>query len=540
MSMFVVSRAHGAPPTTVPPDEVGVHVFTQLWKTRQQPYDSLADGDTLYWADQKTRELRWELRVRNVRKVRCSGMNEYAGYLRNWFGVLEPETDYGAGRSDRWLLAWENELVRPLGIPLPADFKLGRNGFKLISPEEHELLGLPHPGDPAVLPVSSVDGPAPVFGPGARRSIPAHVREAVFARDGRQCQNRSCSTTEGPFHLDHRFPFSKGGPSTVDNLQVLCASCNLSKGARTDEPIAELLLPDSALPRLLVTTGRTRPDTVGAAAEALTEALTQGAVTVEEAALAVLATLGDVNWYDEYCAELAAAFGEVGSPDADAWFLLIDHLAVTYDNMTLLNARWDEFEALLAEPGLVGATAAAVVAPSRVLAHLYVIENQDDSAPEIVNLISRSPQAIDLIAQGKSCPEPATARRVLPLEFLDLAERVGGRTARVEDINSLFGHLAAVGSPVDGLAYHIAMLVLTVWHDQTGDGKFLDAAIECAVAATSSLHSPSAANSCRWVADLADRRGEIGDLELAEFYVRVADSIEQAELLDQNEGDSQR
>ena len=36
-----------------------------------------------------------------------------------------------------------------------------------------------------------------------------------------------------PFHFDHILPFSKGGDDTVDNIQLLCAKCNLHKGNST-------------------------------------------------------------------------------------------------------------------------------------------------------------------------------------------------------------------------------------------------------------------------------------------------------------------
>lgn len=65
----------------------------------------------------------------------------------------------------------------------------------------------------------------------ARPTIPTSVRTAVEQRDGENCQY--CQSKAGPFHLDHVFPWSRGGRTTSDNLVVACEVCNLSKGART-------------------------------------------------------------------------------------------------------------------------------------------------------------------------------------------------------------------------------------------------------------------------------------------------------------------
>ena len=57
-------------------------------------------------------------------------------------------------------------------------------------------------------------------------------RERVFARDGRVC--RICGTDEGEMHIDHVIPRKYGGTHDLENLRVLCKSCNLRKGALND------------------------------------------------------------------------------------------------------------------------------------------------------------------------------------------------------------------------------------------------------------------------------------------------------------------
>lgn len=64
-----------------------------------------------------------------------------------------------------------------------------------------------------------------------RPAVPVPIARAVRSRDGERCAY--CGSDRGPFHLDHIMPWSRGGDHRPDNLTVACASCNLSKGAKT-------------------------------------------------------------------------------------------------------------------------------------------------------------------------------------------------------------------------------------------------------------------------------------------------------------------
>lgn len=69
-----------------------------------------------------------------------------------------------------------------------------------------------------------IENPAPPRTP----DVSAKRRAEVYAQDGRVCQY--CGDRDGPFHIDHVTARSRGGTNDLDNLQILCQTCNLSKG----------------------------------------------------------------------------------------------------------------------------------------------------------------------------------------------------------------------------------------------------------------------------------------------------------------------
>ena len=67
----------------------------------------------------------------------------------------------------------------------------------------------------------------------SRTVISSNVRHQVFERDNYRCVY--CGSTDGPFHIDHVNPWSRGGTDDVINLATACPPCNLSKGAKRPE-----------------------------------------------------------------------------------------------------------------------------------------------------------------------------------------------------------------------------------------------------------------------------------------------------------------
>lgn len=64
-------------------------------------------------------------------------------------------------------------------------------------------------------------------------------RFRIFDRDDYRCLacGRSPEGDDVVLHVDHIIPRSKGGSDGDDNLQTLCAECNLGKGNRSDRDL---------------------------------------------------------------------------------------------------------------------------------------------------------------------------------------------------------------------------------------------------------------------------------------------------------------
>lgn len=70
------------------------------------------------------------------------------------------------------------------------------------------------------------------------RDIPLSLRYKVLVRDNFRCKICGQSPAKDiatSLHVDHLYPWSKGGPTSLENLRTLCSDCNLGKGNKIEE-----------------------------------------------------------------------------------------------------------------------------------------------------------------------------------------------------------------------------------------------------------------------------------------------------------------
>lgn len=62
-----------------------------------------------------------------------------------------------------------------------------------------------------------------------RTRLPSSTKQRILERDGHRC--RHCGAADS-LQIDHITPCIEGGSSRDANLQILCARCNMRKGAK--------------------------------------------------------------------------------------------------------------------------------------------------------------------------------------------------------------------------------------------------------------------------------------------------------------------
>lgn len=112
------------------------------------------------------------------------------------------------------------------------------------------------------------------------RGIPASTRSFVMERDGEKC--RYCGSTDGPFHLDHVMPWSRGGSNDEGNLVVACSTCNIEKSDRTPEEMGWHTLPIKREPKLIKPPKVSNPNWMHFASQSELEDLDRLAVEIEK------------------------------------------------------------------------------------------------------------------------------------------------------------------------------------------------------------------------------------------------------------------
>jgi 5-methylcytosine-specific restriction endonuclease McrA len=63
-----------------------------------------------------------------------------------------------------------------------------------------------------------------------KRDISERLKVQVLMRDGNKCRLCGITVTGDNIHFDHIKPWSRGGETVFENIQVLCAQHNLAKG----------------------------------------------------------------------------------------------------------------------------------------------------------------------------------------------------------------------------------------------------------------------------------------------------------------------
>ena len=69
------------------------------------------------------------------------------------------------------------------------------------------------------------------------RVFSAKIQAEAFTRANGKCESCGGMLKPGQFQYDHRKPYGLGGESTLDNVQLLCTACHISKSQDDTAPM---------------------------------------------------------------------------------------------------------------------------------------------------------------------------------------------------------------------------------------------------------------------------------------------------------------
>ena len=70
--------------------------------------------------------------------------------------------------------------------------------------------------------------------------IPDNYLDLLKERDYPDCKYCGTDIIDN-YHIDHIYPISKGGLHDITNLQLICPTCNMSKGNKSEEEFVKFI-----------------------------------------------------------------------------------------------------------------------------------------------------------------------------------------------------------------------------------------------------------------------------------------------------------
>ena len=67
------------------------------------------------------------------------------------------------------------------------------------------------------------------------RHIPRPIQFKVLKRENQVCRSCGMPVADNDIHFDHIIPWSKGGPTEENNIQLLCGTCNRKKSDKFEQ-----------------------------------------------------------------------------------------------------------------------------------------------------------------------------------------------------------------------------------------------------------------------------------------------------------------